>query len=821
MEEMALEKGKVSVKFISLLCFMLVFGILSPAIPVFAEETQETTTTTTENVEIQENNQKETSTSTKEEKQTDDSELSTDESVTNSESSQEKKNKPTDFNFSIMHTNDMHGRMQYEDGKVIGLAKLKTFKDSKNPTLMLDSGDAMQGLAISNFGKGMDMVRAMSHIPYDAVAVGNHEFDFGYDQAMAYQQILPMVSANVEKNGKESFKPYKMIEKDGKKFAVIGLSTPETAFKTHPDNVKNVTFADPIPVAKKMMEQLKGKADVFVFLSHLGVDQTTPVEWRGDTLAKNLSETYPKEKIVVLDGHSHTALPTGQTYGNVLLAQTGNYLNNVGLINISYNGENPTFKAELIPASEFKDIKEDETIKKIIDETKQKFDDEMNQVVLENNPVQFEGQGDNVRTRETNLGNIIADSLYDYGQTGFKNGQTDLAVINGGGIRTNINKGKVTKGDILAVLPFGNTISQIDVTGKEIKEMFEYSLRSEVQKDKSTGQVMIDETTKQPILGRNGGFLQVSDSVKIHYDSTKQGAGNKPEDNQAGQRVWSIKIKNKATGEFERLDESKMYKLATNDFLAAGGDGYTMLGGSREEGPSLDQVFTDFLSDISVDKSEKILPIRSAKYAIMDYEKAIPYSRIIPSETSEDIIVTTLEELEKTITESKKLSESDYTVKSWIAFSEELVKAEKVLTDKDESKAKEINNALVKQKEALVSIKTLKALVKETDRLKEVDYTVNTWHVLTNALTEANKVLTDAQSKEIDVTVDTVKEVEEALTKAIKNLAKATANNTTKNKPTTTNSLPKTGEKVFNFVSIGLILTAVASAAYVFKNKAS
>lgn len=603
-----------------------------------------------------------------------------------------------DFSFSILHTNDMHGRMQHDEkNNAIGLAKLKTYKDTKQPTLMIDAGDSMQGLAVSNFSEGMDMAKAMSLMPYDAVGVGNHEFDFGYARAMAYKDVLPMVSANVEKAGQSSFEPYKFVEKDGKKFALIGLSTPETAFKTHPKNVEGVLFNEPIPVAKEMIASLKGQADAFIFVAHLGIDKTTPAEWRGDTLAKELSEAYPKEKIVVLDGHSHSALKEGQQFGNVLLAQTGNYLNNVGMITVSYNGETPTFKAQLAAATEFKEVAENPEVKAIVDDTVSRFEVEMNQVVLENNPVFLEGDGAYGRTRETNLGNIIADALYDYGQTGFTNGQTDLAVINGGGIRTSINQGKVTKGDILAVLPFGNTIAQIDVTGKQLKEMFEYSLRSDSQKDEN-GQSIIDETTNMPLLGRNGGFLQVSNSVKLSYDATRTGAGNKAEDNQAGDRVWSIKIKNKA-GEFEEIKEEQVYKLATNDFLAAGGDGYTMLGGQREEGPSMDVIFTEFLQAISTDKQAKVVPLNAMNYQLTDYSEKFPYQRVIPAKMA-DTGTEHQDALKAAIDEYKKLVETDYTAESWATFQTALSKAEVDLQKRDEEIAQraleELNQAASK-----------------------------------------------------------------------------------------------------------------------------
>ena len=158
-----------------------------------------------------------------------------------------------------------------------------------------------------------------------------------------------------------------------------------------------------------------------------------------------------------------------------------------------------------------------------------------------------------------------------------------MAVTNGGGLRETIAKDKpITKGDVIAVLPFGNTISQIKVTGQNIADMFAKSLGSILQE--KDGKPVLDENG-HPLLEPSGGYLQIS-GAKVYYDTTLP----------ANQRVLHIEIKNKETGVYEPLDPNKTYYLTTNDFLAAGGDGYTMLGGPREEGPSMDVAFADYLA---------------------------------------------------------------------------------------------------------------------------------------------------------------------------------------------------------------------------------
>ena len=505
----------------------------------------------------------------------------------------------------ILHTNDVHGRIVEEKG-VIGDAKLATVIEqerakSNQNTLVVDAGDAFQGLPISNSTKGEARAEILNQMQYDAMAVGNHEFDFGLDEAKKYKEILkfPLLSSNTYVNGARLFEASTIVDKDktveGDEFVVIGVTTPETATKTHPKNVKGVTFTDPISEVNKVIEEVQAKARAegkdykhYVVLAHLGVDTTTPVEWRGSTLAEALSKN-PRlkgKRVTVIDGHSHTVEST--TYGdNVTYNQTGSYLHNVG--KITYKSRQLLGNPTQIPAADAKTLPANPTVEKLVKDIKQKYDAENAVEVVSNSPVELNGD------RETNLGNVVADSLYQYGQTGFSH-PTDIAVTNGGGLRETIAKGKpITKGNVIAVLPFGNTISQIQVTGQQVLDMFEKSLGSILQVDKD-GKKVLDENG-QPLLEPSGGFLQVS-GVKVYYDT------NLP----SGKRVLAIQVKNRTTGRYDLLDLAKTYYLATNDFLAAGGDGYTMLGGAREEGPSMDAAFEEYLKTADLIQYEKINP---------------------------------------------------------------------------------------------------------------------------------------------------------------------------------------------------------------------
>lgn len=162
-------------------------------------------------------------------------------------------------------------------------------------------------------------------------------------------------------------------------------------------------------------------------------------------------------------------------------------------------------------------------------------------------------------------------------------------MTNGGGIRASIAKGKVTRYDLISVLPFGNTIAQIDVKGSDVWTAFEHSLGAPTtQKDGKT------------VLTANGGLLHISDSIRVYYDM------NKP----SGKRINAIQILNKETGKFENIDLKRVYHVTMNDFTASGGDGYSMFGGPREEGISLDQVLASYLKTANLAKYDTTEPQR-------------------------------------------------------------------------------------------------------------------------------------------------------------------------------------------------------------------
>ena len=676
--------------------------------------------------------------------------------------------------FTIMHTNDIHGRLEYLEDKYspsIGMGRVKAFKDQVKPTLLVDAGDAMQGLPISNYTKGMDMVKVMNETGYDAMTLGNHEFDFGLETALAYKEALnfPIVSANVyykanqgASAGKRPFNPYTTVNKKvGTKdytFALIGLTTPETTVKTHPKNVEKVEFTEPAPEAIKVINEIKKsdkKADAFVFMTHLGFDETTAKKETSKYLADELAKAFPDDKIFIIDGHSHSELKNGHKSGHIIMGQTGNHLNNVGMISANYSGAEPVLTAKLHPFSELKDLTPDPAVQAIVDEAAANFKEVMKEVVIDNNPVLLNGTREFVRAKETNLGNLIGDAIYEYGiNGGFKN-KTDFAIVNGGGIRQNINPGVVTQGDIVGVMPFGNTVTQIKVSGQTIYDMFEQSLHS-IHATNEAGEVILD-SNGLPALGANGGFLQVSDSIKVKYDSNKQGAVAK--EGTKGERVFSIQLRD-AEGNFKEIDKEKAdYYVATNDFLAAGGDGFTMLGGEKEEGSSMDTVLMDHLKKMTIKDLEA-------------YKEEFPGSRII-SELSEEVPAKKdldLTKLQASITKAEKLQAKDYLPNPWKDFVAAIETAKAIYQQGDnQNNARklivqaEIDEAVIALEKAIATIKEhpvtaepkpeilnlveLKAAITKAEKLQAKDYKKAAWSDFSQVLTEA-QVFHEAAKKQ-------------------------------------------------------------------------
>ena len=433
---------------------------------------------------------------------------------------------------TVIHTNDIHAAV-VDDGKsTIGLAKLGSYVEElrkKNEILVLDAGDLFQGLPIANLEKGKSLIPLVNQIGHDAMAVGNHEFDFGAPNLFEIEKELnfPMLAANVAKGGNQVFKSYIVKEVNGIKVGIFGIATPETAFKTHPDNVKGYEFTDMIKAAKSSVEKLKNteKVDVVIALTHLGLNEG---DYTSDLIAKNVEGID-----LIIDGHSHTTLENGQKEGNTLIVSTGSSMKAVGKVEIKVVDKKvKEVSASLLKYADLADVKPKQeildAIKKVEDAQKVVLDK-----VVGKTAVELVGARNIVRTGESNLGQLATAAMLDLTKA-------EVAITNGGGIRASIKAGDITMRDMVTVFPFGNTIMVKEIKGSDLVAALEHG------------------TNEYP--NEKGAFPHV---VGVIF--TLQ--ANAP----AGKRVTDVKV----NGQPIMMD--KLYTVATNDFMAAGGDGYDML----------------------------------------------------------------------------------------------------------------------------------------------------------------------------------------------------------------------------------------------------
>ncbi|MDF2958738.1 MAG: 5-Nucleotidase domain protein [Paenibacillus sp.] len=437
----------------------------------------------------------------------------------------------TKSSITILHTNDIHSRAE-ESKDNIGYAKLSSLvKQQKagNPnTLLIDAGDTLHGQTFANLVRGESILRTLNAVGYDVMTPGNHDFNYGYQRLVELSSMakFPIVSANVKKaDGTRLLKPYVIKEVAGIRIGIFGLTTPETAYKTHPNNVAGITFADPAAEAKAIVGELKGKVDMIIANAHLGIDKSSI-----DTSIK-VAEQVPDIDLII-DGHSHSALDNGMMVGKVLIAQTGEYGKNIGKIELNFDGTKLTGKtAGLINRTAAESIPADPAVLDLINGIKKEQSALLAQEVG-STAVKLVGDREVVRKGESNLGNLIADAMLS--ETG-----ADVSITNGGGIRDSIPAGTITKGQVITVLPFGNYIQTKKVKGSSIKAALE------------NGVSAYPESL--------GAFPHIG-GMTFTFDPGKP----------AGQRVDTVAVRGLP------LDINKEYTLATNDFMAAGGDQYTM-----------------------------------------------------------------------------------------------------------------------------------------------------------------------------------------------------------------------------------------------------
>ncbi len=476
----------------------------------------------------------------------------------------------------ILHTNDVHGAI----AGYAYITALKADYEAKGAEVILvDAGDYSQGTSYVSVTKGLDAIEMMNAAGYDVVTLGNHEFDYGYTQLkdnMTKAKFKVLCADVFNADGTPIFDAnYTYTTKSGVKVGFFGMETPETQTKANPTKIKGLTFATNDAFTKAAADQVEAlkDADVVICLAHLGVD--------GESKPYRSTDLYAAVKGIdfIIDGHSHTVMTKCEN--GEPIQSTGTAFANIGVIVI----DDATKKIESNSLFEIKeDTAKDATVaaaaQKIIDRIDKEYG-----AVFAKSEVELNGAKapNGNRDSETNNGDLITDAMVWKILQDKESLTVDadhvVAVTNGGGIRKAINPGDVTKKNINEVLPFGNTVVTIYITGAELLEALEASTYC----------------TPDAI----GGFPQVSGinytiSTAVAYDAN---AETYPASTYYGPKSINRVTINSINGKEFKADDT--YAVITNDFCGGGGDTYYAFAAATakfDTGIPLDEVVMEYIT---------------------------------------------------------------------------------------------------------------------------------------------------------------------------------------------------------------------------------
>ncbi len=473
----------------------------------------------------------------------------------------------------ILHTNDVHGALE-------GYAKLGALRDSFKlngaDVLLVDAGDFAQGSIYVADSMGLSAIQLMNSVGYDIVGIGNHEFDYGYEKLRSNldnAKFEILCSDVYDADGSTIYKSTTYRTLSGG--AVVGffeMDTPESQTKANPSLIQGLGFVqgdDLYKVAQKMIDELrKGGADTVICLSHLGVNDESKPNRAIDLMENTTGIDF------MIDGHSHTVYSSFEKYP---MQQTGTQFAYIGVVILdSESGKLDDYY--LI------DCKEIEPEKKILDEAHAIMSDvdEKYGVTFATTKVNLDGERDSNRTSETNLGDLVSDSLLWY--TNEKSSisvppENVVAIMNGGGIRTSINAGDISMRDTNDVMPFANTLCVVNVKGSDLLEVLEASTFS----------------TPSQI----GGFPQIA-GMTITIDTTKEFDAGDLYPSTTYHKPASIKRVTINDVNGKPFDKDATYAVAVNNFCAAGGDTYYALASSDssfDTGILTDDILAQYITE--------------------------------------------------------------------------------------------------------------------------------------------------------------------------------------------------------------------------------
>lgn len=483
----------------------------------------------------------------------------------------------------ILHSNDVHGAI----AGYANMAALAAEYEAKGATVIVaDAGDFSQGTVYVSSSKGADAVSMMNAAGYDIAIPGNHEFDYGYAQLVENLKSAKFdtICCNIlDADGNLVFAPSKVVDVDGVKIGFIGVNTPESQTKANPALIKGLKWLAGEGMVKAVQaeaDKLADTVDVTIVISHLGVDDSSVPNTSYDLL-KGLNGVD-----FIIDGHSHTVMTAGDNKEPI--QSTGTAFANIGVIVID-NEKKAIESNELVEIT--KDSAKDETVAAAAQAIIDKIDAEYGEVFAKSDvdlngerSVDANGVFGN-RDGETNLGDLITDSMIWQVKQNLDGitvpAENIVAITNGGGIRAAIAKGDITKKDVNTVLPFGNTIAVVYVTGAELLEALEAS------------------TYCSP-YSTIGGYPQVA-GIEMTINPDKAYDAN--EETYPGSTYYGPKTINRVTIDSingKAFDEKATYAVVTNNFCAAGGDTYYAFASASAQfdtGIPLDEALMSYITD--------------------------------------------------------------------------------------------------------------------------------------------------------------------------------------------------------------------------------
>ena len=438
-----------------------------------------------------------------------------------------------ELQLGIVSTNDTHGHIlpfRYNGvddwgGMARRRVAIQTARaDTDYYWMVLDAGDVFQGTPMSNLLTGFLDIECMNQMGYDAMALGNHEFDFGYDliRGRMPDANFPMLCCNIidRERGTPVAEPYRIFRRGEYRIGVIGLTTETLLGETDPRVANSVEAYPPTPIVKALAQYLRS----------IGVDIVIAVGHQGYGRDLEMAEAVP-ELDVIVGGHTHTKLEEPTRVGNVIVTQDHDWGKQLGVLKLSFERGSADerwqladYENEYVPMSP--DKPEDDGMKAFIADYDARFSKEMDVIVCRSLQ---DFSADNIRREENAMADMIADAMRQATDS-------DVAFFNGGNFRSGIDSGEVTFGDLYGVLPYDNFLMKVPMSGERLLSILEYA----------------------GLQYGDGGFPQVS-GLRLQYEDMELASALILRD-----------------GQYVEIDPAAEYTFLTTDFLAIGGDGFPM-----------------------------------------------------------------------------------------------------------------------------------------------------------------------------------------------------------------------------------------------------